>query len=155
MEQEGAGTEQPAPRSRKADRRARKSSGNGRDAAGSSPRLRDVLFKDLRPTDLPSNFRQDLKRLYRFYLDEERRAQLAAMGRIRRTFKLIGWLLKSLLAKLSPGRRLALFASLVLCFLGKVRFDLPDGDVLRINFRLAAYLMLLLVFMLELMEKVA
>src|SRR2546422_10027778 len=80
MEQEGAGTEQPARRSRKAGRRARKSNGNGRDAAGSSPRLRDVLFKDLRPTDLPSNFRQDLKRLYRFYLDEERRAQAGAPG---------------------------------------------------------------------------
>jgi len=86
MEQEGAGTEQPAPRSRKADRRARKSSGNGREAAGSSPRLRDVLFKDLRPTDLPSNFRQDLKRLYRFYLDEELRVLLVAMGWLRLIF---------------------------------------------------------------------
>ena len=155
MEQEGAGTEQPAPRSRKADRRARKSSGNGRDAAGSSPRLRDVLFKDLRPTDLPSNFRQDLKRLYRFYLDEERRAQLAAMGRVRRTFKLLGWLLKSLLGKLSPGRRLALFASLVMCFLGQVHLNLPDGDKLETDLRFWGFLILLLVLMLELMEKVA
>src|SRR5437879_12041113 len=108
MEQQGTDTDQPVRTSRKARRAARKSKGNGGDAAGSAPRLRDVLFKDLRPTDLPSNFRQDLKRLYRFYLDEERRAQLAAMGRVRRTFKLLGWLLKSLLAKLSPGRRLAL-----------------------------------------------
>jgi len=155
--------DQPPPVTQPADgttakrrRRDKRSRGNGRETAASpSPRLRDVLFKDLRPSDLPRNFHQDLKRLYRFYLDDERRAQLAAMGRIRRTFKLLGWLLKSLLAKLSPGRRLALFASLVLCFLGKVRFDLPDGDVLRVNFRLAAFLILLLVFMLELMEKVA
>ena len=95
MEQEGAGTEQPERAAGKAGRRAGRSKGNGRDAAGSSPRLRDVLFKDLRPTDLPSNFRHDLKRLYRFYLDEERRAQLAAMGRVRRTFKLLGWLLRA------------------------------------------------------------
>src|SRR5213593_2216789 len=156
MDQPAAKTQSPDEKKGKRRRKDRTSRGNGRETAASpSPRLRDVLFKDLRPSDLPRNFRLDLKRLYRFYLDEERRAQLAAMGRIRRTFKLIGWLLKSLLAKLSPGRRLALFASLVLCFLGKVRFDLPDGDVLRINFRLAAYLMLLLVFMLELMEKVA
>src|SRR5437867_4038397 len=155
--------DQPPPEIQPADgktakrrRRDKRSRGNGRETAVSPwPRLRDVLFKDLRPSDLPRNFHQDLKRLYRFYLDDERRAQLAAMGRIRRTFKLIGWLLKSLLAKLSPGRRLALFASLVLSFLGKVRFDLPDGDVLRVNFRLAAFLILLLVFMLELMEKVA
>src|SRR2546427_9939216 len=82
MEQEGAGTDQPVRPSRKVGRRARKSNGNGRDAAGSSPRLRDVLFKDLRPTDLPSNFGQDLKRLYRFYLDEERRGQRAPRGRV-------------------------------------------------------------------------
>jgi len=155
MEQEGAGTEQPERAAGKAGRRAGRSKGNGRDAAGSSPRLRDVLFKDLRPTDLPSNFRHDLKRLYRFYLDEERRAQLAAMGRVRRTFKLLGWTLKSLLAKLSPGRRLALFASLVMCFLGQIHLDLPDGDRLEIDLRFWGFLILLLVLMLELMEKVA
>ena len=54
-----------------------------------SPGLRALLFKDLRPADLPRNFRQDLKQLYRFYLDEERRAQLAAMGRVRRAFKIV------------------------------------------------------------------
>jgi hypothetical protein len=111
------------------------------------------LFKDLRPADLPRNFRQDLKQLYRFYLDEERRAQLAAMGRIRRSFKIVAWLLKSLLAKLSPGRRLALFASLVMCFIGKWRFGLR-GEIFSTDLRLWGFLILLLVFMLEMMDKV-
>src|SRR3989442_1106545 len=161
MDEGAIGAERPAAGARKTRREARqlrrragRSKGNGRDAASPSPRLRDVLFKDLRPTDLPRNFRQDLKQLYRFYLDEERRAQLAAMGRVRRTFKLLGWLLKSLLAKLSPGRRIALFAALVMCFFGHARLRLPDGDLLETDFRLWAFLIVLLVLMLELMEKV-
>lgn len=124
-----------------------------RRAEWRSPRLRTLLFKDLRPADLPRNFRQDLKQLYRFYLDEERRAQLAAMGRVRRAFKIVAWLLKSLLSKLSPGRRLALFAALVMCFLGKVRLAFPVQGF-RTDLRLWGFLILLLVFMLELMDKV-
>src|SRR5881409_2310461 len=96
-------TDAPAGRKR-ARRRQRRKKGNGRDGAVRTPGLRALLFKDLRPSELPANFRQDLKQLYRFYLDEERRAQLAAMG-AKRVFKLVGWTLKSLLAKLSPGRR--------------------------------------------------
>src|SRR6266850_588615 len=56
-----------APRSRKerardkkARRRERKGKGNGRDGAIRTPGLRDLLFKDLRPSELPANFRRDL-----------------------------------------------------------------------------------------------
>src|SRR5881628_1955624 len=139
--------EAPAGRKR-ARRKERKKKGNGRDGAIRTPGLRDLLFKDLRPSELPANFRQDLKQLYRFYLDEERRAQLDAMGRVRRAFKLVGWTLKSLLAKLTPGRRLALFASIVMCAMGRVGFDL--GDVrFSANLRVYAYLFVFLILMLE------
>ena len=143
--------EAPAGR-RKVRRKEHRAKGNGRDGAVRAPKLRDLLFKDLRPSELPANFRQDLKQLYRFYLDEERRAQLAAMGRVRRAFKIVGWTLKSLLTKLSPGRRLALFASLVMLFLGRAR--LPIGDVtLTTNLRVWAYLFVFLVLMLEMKDK--
>src|SRR3989442_10580942 len=143
--------EAPAGR-RRVRRRERKSKGNGRAGAVRARKFRDLLFKDLRPSELPASFRQDLKQLYRFYLDEERRAQLAAVGRVRRAFKIVGWTLKSLLTKLSPGRRLALFASLVMLFLGRAR--LPLGDVtLTTNLRVWAYVIVLLVLMLELKDK--
>ncbi len=141
-----------AARRKKPRRRERKAKGNGRDGGIRTPGLRDLLFKDLRPSELPANFRQDLKQLYRFYLDEERRTQLEAMGRVRRTVKLVGWTLKSLLAKLSPGRRLALFASLVMCILGRVRLPLGDA-VLSTNLRVWAYLFVFLVLMLEMKDK--
>ena len=136
-----------------AKRRKEKKKSRESRAEARRPGLRQLLFKDLRPADLPRNFRLDLRQLYRFYLDEERRAQLAAMGRIRRSFKIVAWLLKSLLAKLSPGRRLALFASLVMCFIGKWRFGMR-GEVFSTDLRLWGFLILLLVFMLEMMDKV-
>src|SRR5882762_220776 len=143
--------ETPAGR-KKARRKERKAKGNGRAAAFRAPKLRDLLFKDLRPSELPANFRQDLRQLYRFYLDEERRAQLEAMGRVRRTIKLVGWSLKSLLAKLTPGRRLALFASIIMCILGRVRVPLGDAT-LSTNLRVWAYLFVFLVLMLEMKDK--
>jgi len=141
-----------AARQKKQLRKERKAKGNGRDGGIRTPGLRYLLFKDLRPSELPANFRQDLRQLYRFYLDEERRAQLEAMGRVRRTFKLVGWTLKSLLAKLTPGRRLALFASIVMCILGRVRVPL-GGATLSANLRVWAYVFVFLVLMLEMKDK--
>ena len=131
-------------------RKEKKARRNGQDEPLVTPGLRDLLFKDLRPSELPSNFRQDLKQLYRFYLDEERRARLEAMGRVRRAFKLIAWTLKSLLAKLTPGRRLALFVSLVMCIVGRIQippFDHPT------NLRFWAYFIVFFVLMLEMKDK--
>jgi sigma-B regulation protein RsbU (phosphoserine phosphatase) len=141
-----------AARQKKQLRKERKAKGNGRDGGIRTPGLRYLLFKDLRPSELPANFRQDLRQLYRFYLDEERRAQLEAMGRVRRTFKLVGWTLKSLLAKLTPGRRLALFASIIMCMLGQVRIPLGDAT-LSANLRVWAYVFVFLVLMLEMKDK--
>jgi phosphoserine phosphatase RsbU/P len=140
-----------AARQQKALRKERKRKGNGRDGAIRTPGLRDLLFKDLRPSELPANFRRDLRQLYRFYLDEERRAQLEAMG-AKRVFKLVGWTLKSLLAKLSPGRRLALFASIIMCILGQVHTQLGDATI-AINLRVWAYVFVFLVLMLEMKDK--
>ncbi len=143
-------TDAPAVRRRK-HRKERKAKGNGRDGAVRTPGLRDLLFKDLRPSELPANFRRDLRQLYRFYLDEERRAQLEAMG-AKRVFKLVGWTLKSLLAKLSPGRRIALFASLVMCLMGRVSVPLLDATFTT-NLRVWAYVIVFLILMLEMKDK--
>src|SRR5256885_7809034 len=67
-------------------------------------------------------------------------------------FRSVGWTLKSLLAKLTPGRRLALFASIVMCALGRVRLPLGDA-VLSANLRVWAYLFVFLVLMLERSEE--
>jgi serine phosphatase RsbU (regulator of sigma subunit) len=109
-----------------------------------------VVFEGLSARDLPGDLRRDLRALYRFYLDDERRAELAAMGRVRRAIKIVAWTLKSLLAKLTPGRRLAFAAALVFAILG--RTTLP-GIGFTTDLRLWATGILVLILMFELKDK--
>lgn len=112
------------------------------------------IFRDVRARDLPGSLRRDFSDLYRFYLDDETRAQLAGMGRIRRTFKMGFWIFKSLLLKLSPLRRVMLLAALLLLFLGRISLVVVGPLVLTPTLRLwLAVLLLLLVLMLELKDK--
>jgi serine phosphatase RsbU (regulator of sigma subunit) len=109
------------------------------------------VLDDLRSAPRQSNYLQELKDLYKFYLDEETRTRLEGMGRLPRAFWLLGWLLKSLLLKLSPGRRLALLLALVLSILGWTRIDI--GTAFQFDFRPWGFAILLIVLMLELKDK--
>ncbi|ANM30210.1 hypothetical protein ABI59_12430 [Acidobacteria bacterium Mor1] len=121
--------------------------GESRDSS-----LGKVVLDDLRRTSFQSVYKQELRDLYRFYLDEDSRAKLAGMGRIQRSFWILGWLLKSLLLKLSPGRRLALMVSLVLAVLGPTTVTL-FGRVVSADLRPWGFVLLLVVLMLELKDK--
>jgi serine phosphatase RsbU (regulator of sigma subunit) len=109
-----------------------------------------VVIDDLRHARFDRSWLRELQDLYSFYLDTESRSKLADMGRIKRAFWLLGWLLKSLYLKLSPGRRLLLLLALVLAALGPTAV----GGVIRdFDFRPTAFLLLLLILMLELKDK--
>ncbi len=114
--------------------------------------MRDVVFRDVRPGEIPATLHENFRQLYRFYLDEERRADLESMGWVRRTWKRIWWLLKSLLAKLSPGRRLALAAAMLMALMGHWRFSTGKIQV-GLDLRGWAFLILLFILMLELKDK--
>ena len=114
--------------------------------------LGQVVMDDLRRTRFQNVYKQELRELYRFYLDEESRAKLSGMGRIPRAFWILGWLFKSLLLKLSPGRRLALMVSLVLAVLGPTTVAL-FGRVIAADLRPWGFVLLLVVLMLELKDK--
>jgi phosphoserine phosphatase RsbU/P len=123
-----------------------------RTTDANSPRLRHLLMEDMRRSDFSRTLKRDLRNLYLFYLDEERRQRLASMGRIRRVVTMLLWLMKSLILRLSPARRLLLVASLVLSVLGKTRLQIGTAVFDR-NLGIPAYLLLLLVLMLELRDK--
>lgn len=116
------------------------------------PGLGSVVWSDLRGADLRGHIGRDFRELYRFYLDPARRGRLESMGRIPRTFWIIGWLLKSLLLKLSPARRFMLLIAMVFGILGWTNFSVADVHV-RFDFRPWGFLVLLLVLMLELKDK--
>ena len=97
-------------------------------------------------------FRQDLSDLYHFYLDGESREKLERMGPLHRWLAAGAWLFGSMLRKLSPGRRLAILAALVLFLVSATRYNVRNVEV-EINMLPAGFLLLLLVIMLELKDK--
>ncbi len=113
-----------------------------------------MFFGDLRRTRLQRTYAQEIKDLYYFYLDEKTRSKLNRMGRIRRAFVLLAWLFKSLLTKLSPGRRLALLIACIFTVLGKTGFGIDAlGFNLNHDLRPWGFVILLVVLMLELKDK--
>ena len=74
-----------------------------------TPHPETGLFKtlkaDFRQGGLKQSLRQDWAELKQFYLDESRKDRLAQMGRVRRFIYLSLWLVKSMLLRLTPARR--------------------------------------------------
>jgi sigma-B regulation protein RsbU (phosphoserine phosphatase) len=107
---------------------------------------------DLKRTRFGRDSWREIKDLYFFYLDDEDRARLSSVGRFKRSFLLLGWLLKSLFMKLSPGRRLMLLLALILTLMGTTSFVLA-GWGFSADLRPWGALLLLIVLMLELKDK--
>lgn len=116
-----------------------------------NPKLHKTILEDLRKGGFKRSIRQDLKNITDFYIDRKTRERLRGMGRIRRGFHLWFWLLKSLILKLNPTRRLLLVLSLFFAFF----FVQVRTGNLFINSGLLffGYLILLLILMLELKDK--
>ncbi len=107
-----------------------------------APAFSTTLLRDLQSTDL--DLRRDLNDLYRFYLDEEEQAQLAEMNRVQRGVASTYWLLKSMVLKLPPTRRLLLLIAFLFLIFG---FDGPTYQLV------AGFLTLLVILLLELKDK--
>jgi serine phosphatase RsbU (regulator of sigma subunit) len=96
--------------------------------------------------------RRDLKDIYQFYLDEDTRTRLSNMGRLKRWFTLFVWLMKSLILKLTPARRILLMLCLVLFFFGDLFFPIAKIQN-QPSFHFYSFLILFFILMLELKDK--
>lgn len=112
------------------------------DPSGDDKKFGKAVLNGLHRKDFKRTIRQDLQDLYYFYLDEDRRARLAAMNRFKRGIFRLTWLLKSLILKLTPVRRILLLVCLILFFYGDFYF-----------LNIVTFLILLLILMLELKDK--
>jgi hypothetical protein len=121
------------------------------DGSGRDPRLHQVVMEDLRRTRW-DRYVRELQDLYYFYLDDDRRTELAGMGRIRRAVSVLFWILKSLLMKLSPARRVMLLIALILGIIGWKAFKV-GVFVMDFDLRPWGFVLLLIVLMLELRDK--
>lgn len=109
------------------------------------PKISKTIWTDLRRGDFKSTLRRNLKDIYIFYLDEDKRARLSDMWRIRRWLYLTVWLLKSMFLKLTPARRILALISVLFII---IYHNEQSSDL-----QLVGYGVLLLILMLELKDK--
>jgi len=123
-------------------------------AAVKDPKIGRTVLNDLKRGDFKRNLRQDFQDLYHFYLDEEKRSRLEQMGRFRRYIRIFFWLLKSLVLKLSTGRRILLFIAVFLS-IAKTEIVVAGYNDAQatINLQSLGFLILLLILALELKDK--
>jgi sigma-B regulation protein RsbU (phosphoserine phosphatase) len=117
------------------------------------PKLRQTLKEDIKSTDLWSSIRRDYRELERFYIDDEKKLRLDRMSWFKRGFYLSWWLLKSLLLKLTPGRRILLFIGFFFLFGGGSIVFETNHVRTSANWQIVGGVLFLFVLMLELKDK--
>lgn len=120
-----------------------------RDKQTSLPK---VVIQDLRRGDFQYTVRRDIRDVYVFYLDEDRRARLASMNRFARFWVLLAWLAREVILNLSPARRILLLASALMALQDDLVFQ-GDGMTFRLDLSGLGYVLLLFILLLELKDK--
>jgi len=118
------------------------------DKSGSKEKIHETLWNDLRRGGIKRSIRKDFKDIYIFYLDAESRKRFSEMKRVRRFFHQTYWILRNLILKLRPVRRLLLVLSLILV----IYSPKTGGSDMQVLIGLA-YIILFMVLMLELKDK--
>jgi sigma-B regulation protein RsbU (phosphoserine phosphatase) len=126
---------------------------NTNSSTGHEPKMGSVLLDDLRQGDLIGTVKRDFRDLKDFMLTEERHKRLKEMGRFKRWLFISWWLLKSLILKLTPARRILVIIGLVLVFLtGSISYEGRNLQIRR-EATAAGAAIILFVLMLELKDK--
>ena len=102
------------------------------------------IWNDVRQEGFKRTMRRDFKDIYQFYLNDETRSRLSAMKWYKRWAFLIGLVLKNMILKLSPTRRILVFLGVLIHFYG---FHTQK------NYFHLGFLILLLILILELKDK--
>lgn len=110
-------------------------------------RLFTILRDDLGKVDFPRTFHDEFEELKQVMLTDERRASLAGMRAPKRKIVFLWWLLRSLVRKFTPFRRLLFVLAIVLLLF---RFQRGNEEI---NFSGMGILILILLIMLELKDK--
>jgi hypothetical protein len=112
------------------------------------PRRESRRVAEGRPhREFERTLRRDLREVYYFYIDEDSRRRLAAMGLVGKSFYFVVWLAKSMFLKLTPTRRILLVASIVI---PNISFETSGWDL---RLEGIGYFILLVILLLELKDK--
>ncbi len=122
------------------------------ETSQSEPRLRDTLRNDFIQGGHWNTFRKEFRGLKEFYIDEEKKKRLDAMPRLQRWLYLNAWLLKSMLMRLTPFRRMVLVLGIILLVWNPI-IIMTNKHIQVSDFHLIGGAAILIVLMLELKDK--
>ncbi|MBI5402718.1 MAG: serine/threonine-protein phosphatase [Ignavibacteriae bacterium] len=117
------------------------------------PKLRNTIKEDLKTGGLFRTLKRDFKELKEFYISEEKHRRLSRMNRVKYVFVFWWWVLKSMILKLTPLRRILLIIGLIFLILPE-NYNLHSKGV-NVSFE-TGYLgaaIIVFVLMLELKDK--
>jgi sigma-B regulation protein RsbU (phosphoserine phosphatase) len=120
---------------------------NPNTRSDNEPKIRHVLRDDLSRGDFWSTLRRDFRELKEFMLTDERRKRLNEMSRVKQWLSIAWWLLKGLILKLTPARRLLLLLGVFLVVIH------ANNQGESQQYHILGGLILLFVLMLELKDK--
>ena len=119
----------------------------------SEPRLRDKIRDDLHHTGFFHRIHLDFEDIRDFYVTEEKRSQLDAMPWYKKWFILIFWLLKSMLLKLTPARRLLVIIASVMMLSNDFVIH-SENSVVVIDWHIPGLGIFIFLLMLELKDRI-
>ncbi len=116
------------------------------------PRLFETIRSDFKQEDFFKKARREFRDLKEFYIDSEKKQRLNQMNPVKRIFFIVWWILRSMILKLNPLRRILLLVGIVLILAGKIIIkDEQGGNTSSDNWFGVA--VILIVLMLELKDK--
>jgi phosphoserine phosphatase RsbU/P len=115
------------------------------------PRLRSTLKDDFKKGDFFKTLHRDFRELKEYYISEEKHRRLSQMNWIKRSFMFSWWLLKSMILKLTPLRRIILIIGILFLII-RVNASSNNNDASANSYMLGVIL-ILFVLMLELKDK--
>ena len=120
------------------------------------PGLGKTIKQDIKEGDLFHTVRKDIKSLKDFYIDVEKKKRLENMGIIERWFHLVWWIMKNMILRLTPARRILLLVGILFLFTAKFNYSTGHSkdDISIDGSGILGGMIILIVLMLELKDKI-
>ncbi len=124
-----------------------------KEAKQTEPGFLKTLESDLNVNEMTNDFSQDMNDIIEFYVTSENKEKLKKMNPLKRGFFYVVWILKSMVLKLNPMRRVMLLASAFFIITSiKIQFE-ELGVFFTTDLSMLGCMILFILLMLELKDK--
>jgi phosphoserine phosphatase RsbU/P len=117
------------------------------------PGIYKTVKQDLKEGDFFRTIKRDIREIREFYISPEQKKRLDDMNSLKRFFFLMWWILRSMILKLTPARRILLLIGFIFVFAVNVSVDNNEDSETRFQINVIGGTLLILVLMLELKDK--